>query len=112
VTTIYMTKGDLLPPIEATLKYLDGTTVDLSDASGVIFNMKKENGTVIVDAKAGSIVSAGAGVVKYAWAEGDTDVYGVCYGEFVVSFSGGSAGELTFPAKGDFEIRFRERLTD
>jgi hypothetical protein len=39
-----MTRGDLKPSIEATLKYLDGTTVDLTEASGVVFNMKKENG--------------------------------------------------------------------
>ncbi len=108
MTTIYMTKGDLKPPIEATLKYLDGTVVDLTEATGVIFNMKKENGTLIINGKAGSIVTPNPGVVRYDWEEGDTDTRGVCYAEFVVSWP---EGDLTFPAKGDFEIRFRERLT-
>ncbi len=111
MTTIYMTKGDLLPAVQATLKYLDGTVVDLTDATGVIFNLKKENGTVVIDGHAGAILSpAAGGIVTYTWAEGETDISGVCYAEFVVTFSGGSAGELTFPAKGDFEVRFRERL--
>jgi hypothetical protein len=122
--TLYMTRGDLKPSIEATLKYLDGTTVDLTDASGVVFNMKKENGPVIISGKAGSIIDDRSAevkpsIVRYDWEKGDTDVAGVFQGEFVVTFSeapaqeGGElvSKELTFPAKGDFEIRFRERQT-
>jgi hypothetical protein len=41
MTTLYMTRGDLKPSIEATLKYLDGSTVDLTDATGVVFNIEK-----------------------------------------------------------------------
>ncbi len=111
MTTIYMTKGDLLPSIQATLKYLDGTTVDLTDATTVVFHMKRENGDVVISAGTGYVnSSAGAGIVQYDWQEGDTDVEGVCFAEFVVTFDGATAGELSFPAKGDFEIRFRERL--
>jgi hypothetical protein len=124
MTTLYMTRGDLKPSIEATLKYLDGTTVDLTDTSGVVFNMKKENGPVIISGKAGTIIDKSSpevkpSIVRYDWEEGDTDVVGVFLGEFVVTFSeapseqGGEpvSKELTFPAKGDFEIRFRERQT-
>ncbi len=110
MTTSYMTKGDLYPSIEATLKYLDGTVVDLTDATVVKFHMTKEDGTVIVEDGSGSIVSPAGGVVGYNWQEGDTDVSGVCYAEFVVTLSNGTAGEITFPAKGDWQIRFRERL--
>ena len=110
-----MTQGDLRPVIQATLKYLDGTTVDLSGATGIIFSMKKENGEVIVDGKAGSIINVSGGIIQYDWADGDTDVSGVCYAEFVVSFSGGTGvlvdPTLTFPAKGDFEIRFRAKIS-
>jgi hypothetical protein len=119
-----MTRGDLKPSIEATLKYLDGTTMDLTDASGVVFNMKKENGPVIISGKAGSIIDDSSpevkpSIVRYDWEKGDTDVDGVCLGEFVVTFceapaeEGGEpvSKELTFPAKGDFEIRFRKRQT-
>ena len=106
-----MTKGDLLPSIQATLKYLDGTLVDLTDATTVEFHMRKENGDVVISAGTGSVLSpAAGGIVQYDWQEGDTDVEGVCYAEFVVTFNGGTSGELTFPAKGDWEIRFRERL--
>jgi hypothetical protein len=59
-----MTRGDLKPSIEATLKYLDGTTVDLTDASGVVFNMNKENGPVIISGKAGSIIEDSSAEVK------------------------------------------------
>ncbi len=111
MTTIYMTKGDLLPSIQATLKYLDGTVVDLTDATTVVFNLKKENGDVVFSGGTAFVnSSAGAGIVQYDWQEGDTDVEGVCFAEFVVTFSNGSSGELSFPAKGDFQIRFRPRL--
>jgi hypothetical protein len=86
--------------------------------------MKKENGPVIISGKAGSIIDDSspevkASIVRYDWEEGDTDVAGVCLGEFVVTFSeapaeeGGEpvSKELTFPAKADFEIRFRQRQT-
>ena len=106
-----MTKGDLLPSIQATLKYLDGTLVDLTDATTVVFHLKQENGDVVISAGTAYVnSSAGAGIVQYDWQEGDTEVEGVCYAEFVVAFNGGTSGELTFPAKGDFEIRFRKRL--
>ena len=113
MTTLYMTKGDLKPAIEATLKYLDGTTVDLTSATGVTFSMKKENGTVIISAKAGTISSAAGGIVRYDWEDGDTDTDGVFMAEFTVSWSAGAGATyiptLTFPAKGDFEIRIRPR---
>jgi hypothetical protein len=124
MTTLYMTRGDLKPFIEATLKYLDGTTVDLTDSSGVVFNMKKKNGPVIISGKAGSIIDDSSpevkpSIVRYDWEKGDTDVDGVCLGEFVATFIDGPAEEggepvskeLKFPAKVDFEIRFRERQT-
>lgn len=60
MTTLYMTRGDFKPSIEVTLKCLDGTTVDLTDSSGVVFNMKKENGQVIISGKAGSIIDGSA----------------------------------------------------
>ena len=114
MTTIYMTVGDLLPAVEATLKYLDGTTVDLTSATGVTFSMKKENGTVIINAKAGSISNAAGGIVRYDWGEGETDDTGVFYAEFVVSWSAGTGAtyipQISFPAKGDLEIRFRDRF--
>jgi len=106
-----MTRGDLLPSIQATLKYLDGTLVDLTDATTVVFHLKQENGDVVISAGTAYVnSSAGAGIVQYDWQEGETDVEGVCHAEFVVTFNGATSGELTFPAKGDFEIRFRKRL--
>ena len=93
------------------MKYLDGTLVDLTDATTVVFHLKQENGDVVISAGTAYVnSSAGAGIVQYDWQEGDTEVEGVCYAEFVVTFNGATAGELTFPAKGDFEIRFRKRL--
>jgi hypothetical protein len=81
MTTLYMTRGDFKPSIEVTLKCLDGTTVDLTDSSGVVFNMKKENGQVIISGKAGSIIDGSApevkpSIVRYDWEEDDTDVVG------------------------------------
>ena len=67
--------ADLKPPIEATLKYLDDTTVELTDASGVVFNMK-ENAPVIISGKAGIIINDSSpevkpSIVRYDWGEGD-----------------------------------------
>jgi hypothetical protein len=78
-----MTRSDLKPSVEATLKYLDGTTEDLTDASGVVLIMKKENGQVIISEKAGSIIDSAPdnpdikpSIVRYDWEEDDTDVVG------------------------------------
>ena len=101
---IFMVEKDLRPVIIATLKREDGTIVDLSGCS-VKFNMNKDEVNLIN--KTATILSPPTdGKVQYNWEAGDTDVTGLCYGEFEVTFA--DTKKQSFPSEGDFEIVFRE----
>ena len=111
--TFDMVKNDLKPSILCTLKYADGSLVDLTSCS-VKFHMKKGS-TLLVDKSAVVVSPPTGGVVRYDWTTGDTNVvidsdgYGSYDGEFEVTFA--DTKTMTFPSKkGDFEIRFRDQL--
>ena len=65
-----------------------------------------KDGVLLFNKSASILSPATAGQVQYTWASGDTDVVGLCKGEFEVTFTDGKT--LTFPTKGDFTIEFRE----
>ena len=94
---IYLVQGDLKPSILATLKYDDGSAVDLSDAQTVKFHMKSKDGTIKIQNRACTIISVTEGKVRMDWQSGDTDTPGTYYGEFEVVWNDGST--QTFPSK-------------
>ena len=101
----YIKQGDLKPSILATLKhYNDGTVVDLTNAQTVKFHMKRKDGTLKIQNRICTIVSASEGKVRMDWQEGDTDTPGTYYGEFEVVWNDGRP--QTFPVKEEepFEI--------
>ena len=109
-TTFEMVKGDRKPSVLATLKYSDGTTVDLTGCTAK-FHMKK-GATVKVNASATIISPPTNGQVRYDWIIGDTDVtleadgYVLYEAEFEITFADGKV--MTFPTKAEFEIKFRD----
>lgn len=108
--TFEMVKNDLKPSILATLKYEDGTVVDLTGCT-VKFHLKKGD-TLLFNKAAVVVAPATSGVVRYDWATGDTTVtldadgYARCSGDFEITFS--DTKKMTFPTKGDLEIIFRD----
>jgi len=97
-------RNDLLPAIEATLKYVDGTAINLTGAT-VKFIFTKPDGTVIN--RSATVVSAAAGTVKYEWQTGDTTIAGVMRAEWEITFPG---GKLTVPSQGHLSILVTEDL--
>jgi len=106
-----MVKNDLQPSVEATLKRKDGTIVDLTGCT-VKFHMRSPEGILLIDESAVIVSPPTSGKVRYDWQAArdtkprDTNVVGSCKAEFEVVYPDGAT--LTFPAKGDFYIHFRE----
>src|SRR5690242_14974001 len=93
------------PALEATLKYDDGTAVDLTGAS-VTFSMKDRKGNVIATGSAAVQVPATAGKIKYSWIAADTKNAGDYKAEFEVDFGGGNILKApSDPTKPFIEIR-------
>lgn len=92
--TFIIKSGDLQPPYEPQL--LDGgTPVDLSTAVEVRMRMRSsQGGPLVIDSPMTIVGSPVDGMLRYQWVDGDTDVVGKFYVEFVVTWPG---GEQTFP---------------
>ena len=107
-----MVRNDLLPNVMATLKWKDGTLVDLTIAIGVQFHMLDPKGLIAINEPATIVEPKIDGKVQYNWQDArdgklrDTDHLGKCKAEFEVTFSDGQT--LTFPTEGGFYILFRE----
>ena len=97
----YMRAGDLLPEIQGTIKYSDGTAVNLTSASAIKFHYKKQGGGSH-QTRTAAVVNAAAGQVKYTWVTSDTDTVGTYdyYWEAVFA-----AGRLTAPNSGTLELQ-------
>jgi len=84
----WSTKQNDTKPI---FSYLEDSVgrIDLTNATGVVFNMRDLAGTVKVSRGACTIVTASQGYVKYEFLAADTDTAGIYKGEFEVTYSGG-----------------------
>ncbi len=107
-------RNDLLPVLEAILKDANNEPVDLTDATGVVFHMREEEGEALkIDGVAGTFgANRATGKVIYAWVSNgtkDTDTSGLFLGEFEVTWTGGKI--QTFPSKGYITVEIVDDLS-
>lgn len=98
----YLKRGDTMPYLVATLSD-DSGPVDLTDATVkfVLRHARTRCATsepALLFKKPAVVADAASGIVRYEWADGDTDVAGQFDGEFEVTFAAG--GRWTFPSSG------------
>jgi len=106
-TTMYMYKGDLHPPIKATLQYEDESVVNLAGCTVKFQLVEVETNITVLDETA-NIIDASNGKVQYSWKTGETDLDKQDYrGRFQVTFADSKA--QTFPKKDNFYIYFNEK---
>ncbi len=107
---MFMVSGDTLPVVDTTLTDATGAPIDLTDATGVTFQMALEGSSVLTVDEAASVSDTPTdGRVQYAWDGGDTDVPGTYFASFVVAFAGGNQ---TFPTQGYLNVLVSPNLTD
>lgn len=99
-------RGDLWPPVEATLNDSAETVFALTGAT-VRFLMRGRDGTLVVD-QAATIVDAATREVKYEWQAGDTNTVGSYLAEWQVTFPG--AKPATFPSRSYLTIEIEADL--
>ncbi len=106
--TFFIKRNDTSPAFQATLKDADDTVVNLTGAT-VRFHLVTPTGTTVVDAAA-TVVTASAGLVRYAWATNgaDTASAGRYNAEFEVTYSDSTVE--TFPNYDYETVRIWEDL--
>ena len=112
---VTLKQGDTQPPVIQTLYMGDGTVADLTDAD-ILFKMRRLIGLVagegdiliIEEGEAASLGDPEDGVVKYEWAQGDTDIAGGYEAEWEVTFEDGEV--LTFPNGGYLTIAITPQI--
>lgn len=95
--TFYITEGNTAPSLRRQLLNSDGTAIDLSAASSVVFRMATQFYDTLAEG-ACAITDAANGWVQYDWQAGDTDQQGTHRAEFIVTYADG--GVQTVPANG------------
>ncbi len=107
--TFYLTKGDLLPVLTATMLGATGSPINLASASSVTFQMwpaaDLPNSTTFTIKSPCSLANAGAGVVTYAWQGTDTATAGIYYCNFVINWPGGATQTVPSPGHDSVIIR-------
>jgi len=101
-------QGDLEPPLGITLIDTNNVPVDLTTALSVMFRMAPYDTRVEIFSHPTTIEDAEAGEFTYFWQQGDTDVPGVYYCEFVVEWPG--PRDQTFPTIGYLVISIEPKL--
>lgn len=104
----YIGQNDTNPTLDRILYDADGNVVVL-DGSAIVFNLVRLDGTKVVTR--GTAVQLGTGAssqARYAWVAGDTAVAGDHYGEFEVTFPGGTV--QTFPQPKKILVRITAEL--
>lgn len=84
----FKTKQNDTKPIYAHLEDVDGR-IDLTNATGVVFNMRDLSGTVKVSRGVCTIITPTQGYVRYDFDAADTDTAGIFKGEFEVTWVDG-----------------------
>lgn len=104
-------RNDTKPFIKANLQDATGSAVDLTNATGIFFNLATNDNTYTAVLSGASLTSgttngSTAGVVEYQWNAGDTNRSGNYLGEFEVTYTDGTIS--TFPADHSLRIKIYE----
>jgi hypothetical protein len=86
-----LSRGDTAPAIDAFVTDDAGEAIDLTGATGVTFSMWSVDdlNTAVINAAGASVVAPGTlGLIRYSWAEGDTDTPGNYLGRFALTLNG------------------------
>ena len=108
MSTFIIKQGDTSPAIEAVLKDNSGVPLELQSAS-VKFQMAHRDGILLIDEPA-VIDEPEEGLVVYYWEEGDTNLPGIHYAEWKVSWDGGV--KETFPNSGYIKVHISDNIRD
>jgi len=98
-------KGDTLPALRMALT-ANGAAFDLTGCS-VVFQLRASGGTSLTVDAAATVVSAGDGIVQYAWQAGETSAPGRYDGQWVVTTP---VGVQTVPTAGFVRVVIAEGL--
>lgn len=100
----YIKEGDTLPVLTGTIRDANGAAQDLTNATAVVFKMRKKNATaLLVQTGVASILSpASDGRVSYAWGADAARVAGDYEAEFEAVFANGT--KLTAPTRGYIDV--------
>ena len=99
-------QNDTSPALKVILKDAKKRPVNLI-GSTVRFHMKSESGRLIVNGLA-ELTDDENGIVTYFWKQGDTDIEGICLGEFEVTYEDKSIE--TFPNNSYIKIGIAAEL--
>ena len=102
MSVIYLKQNDTAPSLVVTMKDADDNVVDLSQASGVVFNITNSADPSIAYSRSAAITDAPNGIVQYDYDAEDSSIVGHYKCEFVVTFNDGRI--MTFPNDGYIEL--------
>ena len=89
MASFFLKQLDTAPVFQYTVLDEDGVAIVLTGAT-VTFYMQDENGITIIDNAAVTITDATNGVVEYQWVTADSDVSGIFFAEYVITFGDGT----------------------
>ena len=105
---LYMYKGDRRPSIKPTLKYRDGSVVNLTGCTVKFQLVDLKTNVTVLNETAEVLVPNSDGKVQYDWKADETNVDGTHHRiRFEVTFA--DSTKMTFPRKDDFYIDFKEK---
>lgn len=102
--------GDLEPPLEAVLfKSAGGALLDLTEADTVVAHVRcMEDDPPPLISREVQVVDADAGVVRFEWQAGETDIPGLYEIEFEITWS--NARSQTVPTKSNQTFRIYQAI--
>lgn len=103
-----MYKTELRPSIKATLKWPDGTVVNLTDCSAKFQLVEKDTGNVILNKTATILSPPTSGIVQYDWVAGETDVQSSKY-KLRIEITFADTKKQTFPRADNFFVTFADK---
>lgn len=101
-TEFVIKRGDLEPAISATLTDVNGSPVDLTNATSPVLILKPITGGAAQRLSTGTSIINVAGRIKHVWQSGETTTVGAYFGEWEVTWP--SSRPQTFPTEGTFSV--------